>query len=180
MFIEIKPEEGKSLEVYVSYKRRPTNEHYSFSAIIPDIKYCKDNGTGLNCSEEAYVFVISSAVTGHTGVHYIAIRYPEVETESASTGSSKMKNDEVDLRVRRDCGGHGGRQKRSCVGVKDPPTTPPPTPKIVIPQYDNSTDVNYTLSVTAANCLYWSENKQEWTGDGCTVRMSESSGNYSC
>ena len=173
VFVEIKPEAGKALEVYLSYKTRPTVEEYGFTAVVPDIKYCHHNDTGLNCSSDAYIIVVSSAVTGHTGVHYVGIRYPqpEVELETGNVTSSEGEREDEDdtRRMRRDCGTHGGRQKRSCIGVKDPPTTPPPTPKIMIPQYDNSTDVNYTMSVTVTSCLYWSESKQAWIGDGCSV-----------
>lgn len=170
VFVEVKPEDGKSLEVYVSYKTRPTVEEYGFSVIIPNIEYCNDTGTGINCSSEAYVFTVSSALTGHTGVHYVAIRFPEVEKDDATSSEEEGKVDA--LRVRRGCESHGGRQKRACVGVKDPPTTPPPTPKIVIPQYNETTDVNYTMSVTVTSCLYWSEKKQAWTDDGCKVKCS--------
>lgn len=167
VFVEVKPEEGKSLEVYVSYKTRPTVEKYGFVAVIPDINYCNDTGAGLNCSSKAYVIPVSSAVTGNTGVHYVGIRYPETEGSNAVTLEGESDIDA--RRMRRGCESHGGRQKRACIGVKDPPTTPPPTPKIVIPQYNASTDVNYTMSATVANCLYWSEKKQAWTDDGCKV-----------
>jgi hypothetical protein len=59
--------------------------------------------------------------------------------------------------------------KRGCVGVKDPPTTPAPTPLIIIPLYNSSTDVNYTMSVSVTGCLYWSEKKSKWTSEGCKV-----------
>lgn len=167
IFVEVKPEEGKSLEVYVSYKTRPTVDKHSFTAIIPDIDYCNDTETGLNCSSEAHVIAVSSAVTGHIGVHYIGIRYPEPENDNPTPPEGEGDIDA--RRVRRGCESHGGRQKRACIGVKDPPTTPPPTPKIVIPQYNESTDVNYTLSTTVTKCLYWSEKKQAWTDDGCKV-----------
>ena len=168
VFVEVKPEEGKALEVYVNYKTRPTVEKYSFTAIIPNIEYCNDTETGLNCSSEAYVVTVSSAITGHVGVHYVGIRYPEPENDDVS--SEGEGQGEVDTRrVRRGCKSHGGRQKRACIGVKDPPTTPPPTPKIIIPQYNESTDVNYTMSASVVSCLYWSEKKQTWTDDGCKV-----------
>ena len=69
-------------------------------------------------------------------------------------------------RTRRSCFGHG-RERRSCVGVKDPP--PKGVTKTVNPQYDPLTDVNYTFSITQSSCLYWSEDKEKWTSDGCKV-----------
>ena len=167
VFFEVEPEQGKSLEVYVNYKTRPTVEQYVFSAITPNIDYCNETKSGLNCSSEAYVIVVSSAVTGHVGLHYIGIRYPGPEDDNSSSSGQTAQQEA--RRVKRGCEIHGGRQKRACVGVKDPPTTPPPTPKIIIPRYEASTDVNYTISATVTNCLYWSETRQVWTDDGCMV-----------
>lgn len=169
MFVEVKPEDGFSLEIYVRYKSKPTVTEYSFSVIIPKIEFCNWTDATLNCSSEAYKFSISTALTGHVGVHYVGIRYPGPESDA--TPSSKAEVETAAQRVRRGCGSHGGRQKRSCIGVKDPPTTPPPKPQIVIPKYNASTDVNYTMSVTATSCLYWSETKQAWTDYGCRVRL---------
>ena len=78
----------------------------------------------------------------------------------------KNKSSGGNSRQRRSCFGHG-RQKRSCVGVKDPP--PKGVTKTVIPQYDPSTDVNYTMTITQSSCLYWSEDEDKWTSDGCKV-----------
>ena len=69
-------------------------------------------------------------------------------------------------RKRRSCFGHG-RERRSCVGVKDPP--PKGVTTTVVPQYDPNTDVNYTLAITQSSCLYWSEDKEKWTSEGCRV-----------
>ncbi|XP_068682590.1 polycystin-1-like protein 2 [Montipora foliosa] len=178
VFFEVKPEQGKSLEVYVNYKTRPTVEQYVFSAITPNIDYCNETESGLNCSSEAYVIVVSSAVTGHVGLHYIGIRYPGPEDDNSSSPGQTAQPEA--RRVKRGCEIHGGRQKRACVGVKDPPTTPPPTPKIIIPQYEASTDVNYTISATVTNCLYWSETRQVWTDDGCKVGPKTDPGSLHC
>ena len=183
MFVEVKPEDGASLEVYIRYKTKPTVTEYIFSVIIPRIEFCNQTETSFNCSSDSYKFSISSALTGHVGVHYVGIRFPgpesdispSSETEVDTSPSSETEVETVETietrRVRRGCGSHGGRQKRSCIGVKDPPTTPPPAPKLVMPKYNASTDVNYTMSVTATSCLYWSETKQAWTDDGCRVRL---------
>ena len=70
-------------------------------------------------------------------------------------------------RNRRSCFGNG-RERRSCVGVKDPPPTG--VTKLDVPKYDPLTDVNYTFTITQSSCLYWSEDKEKWTSDGCKVR----------
>ena len=81
-------------------------------------------------------------------------------------GIMAIKNSTEHTRNRRSCFGHG-RQKRACVGFKDPP--PKGVTKTVVPQYDPSTDVNYTMTITQSSCLYWSEDKNKWTSDGCKV-----------
>ena len=69
-------------------------------------------------------------------------------------------------REKRSCLGHG-RQRRSCVGFKDPP--PKGFTETVTPQYNPSTDVNYTMTITQSSCLYWSEDRNKWISDGCKV-----------
>ena len=163
VFCEIKPEHGQFFEVFVRAQKKPTPIDYQYRTRVPDFSTCvaDSKGTGYhNCSDNPYEFSITSDVTGKTGVHYIGIMF------------AANKIDKTRGRVARSCGGHGGRQKRSCIGVKDPPTTPPPTAKIIIPQYNASTDVNYTVSVTVTSCLYWSEKKQAWTNEGCSVSNS--------
>lgn len=160
VFFEIQPERGEVFEVFVSAQKKPTPTDYQFKTRVPDFSSCTaySKSTGYhNCSNNPYEISLSSDVTGKTGTHYIGIMF------------AGNKTDQSRSRVSRSCGGHGGRQKRSCIGVKDPPTTPPPSPKIVIPQYNKSTDVNYTMSVTLTSCLYWSEKKQVWTNEGCSV-----------
>ena len=61
----------------------------------------------------------------------------------------------------------GGREKRSCVGFKDPP--PKGYNKTVVPKYDSRTDINFKMALSQSNCLYWSVNEQQWTSDGCKV-----------
>lgn len=61
----------------------------------------------------------------------------------------------------------GSREKRSCVGFKDPP--PKGYNKTVVPQYDSKTDINYKMAISQSNCLYWSVNQERWTSDGCKV-----------
>ena len=169
-FVKIKPLDDNVLEVYISHRVKPTPKNYDYSTIVPDYSTCSEFSkmTGyFNCSSDPYTFSISSRLTGHAGLHFLGIRY--AVNDSVTTSDDVKESAEERARDKRDCGSHSGRQKRSCIGVKDPPTTPPPTPKIIIPQYDINTDVNYTLSVTVSSCMYWSETKQEWTDEGCKV-----------
>lgn len=164
VYLEIKPESGKFFTVLVSPRLKPTPVNYQLQFRVPDFSSCSTlnehityRSENLNCSSDPYKVTLSYQITGKTGVHFIGIIY---------SGSPALN-----IRIARSCGGLGKRQKRGCIGVKDPPTTPPPTPKLVVPQYNESTDVNYTMSVNIASCLYWSDKKQAWTNSGCRVGL---------
>lgn len=163
-FVEIRPENGSHLDVFVNSGFKPTADNYTFATKIPDFSSCKNKSKigHFNCTSNPYAFSVSSNVTGAIGVQYIGIRLA-LEVDNGTL---------IPIRKRtvRSCIDTHGRQKRSCIGVKDPPTTTPPTtPKIRVPQYDKSTDVNYTMTVKMKSCLFWSEVIQTWTGYGCKV-----------
>lgn len=156
-FIEIRPKNNSIFDVFVSSGVKPTPGSYAFKTRIPNFSSCRnyDARTGYsNCTGNPYTFSLSSNVTGDIGVHFIGIRLALDARRSKRSG------------IIRSCKDSHGRQKRSCIGVKDPPT---PTPEIIVPQYDERTDVNYTMSVKMRSCLYWSERKQTWTSEGCKV-----------
>lgn len=163
VMIRVEPSQGKKFEVFVRALQRPLPWQYNYTTIVPDYSSCQsDSSDGarqyINCTADPYMFNVSSKLTGKTGKHFVGIRYLE-------TKSIEMRH-----RLRRDCG-PGRRKKRSCVGVKDPPTMLMPT-RIVIPVYNETTDVNYTLSISSSSCMYWSEKTQNWTDDGCKVNFS--------
>lgn len=164
--VKIEPEDGASLEVYVRHQKKPTPEEYDIKKIVPDYTSCNlsDIGKYINCTDDPFILTLSSAVTGGVGLHYIGVRYIGGQTDGPTEPSDS------NARFRRDCYSHNGRMKRDCVGVKTPPTTLPPVPIIIIPQYNASTDVNYTMSVSVTSCLYWSEKLSKWTSEGCKVR----------
>ncbi|PFX11751.1 Polycystic kidney disease protein 1-like 2, partial [Stylophora pistillata] len=78
------------------------------------------------------------------------------------------------------CKDGGRRKKRSCVGSKDPPPIPTPKPVILLPDFNASTDLNYTLVVSIGSCFYWSEEKEYWTEEGCKIEPEVVSGNIYC
>ena len=163
--VRIFPFGNKSLTLYVRYAQRPTFTNYSFTASVPNYSSCNysvEKGY-TNCSTEPFTVTLSSAKTGHTGLHYVGIANEGLvnQAKSNATAPGHAK------RVRRGCS-HNGRQKRSCVGVKDPPTTPPPI-VIIKPPYNASTDVNYTFEVTMATCQYWNVTANVWSTEGCRV-----------
>ena len=160
-FVEIKPKNNSIFDVFVSGGVKPTPESYTLKTRIPDYSSCKNYDARIgysNCTGNPYIFSLSSNLTGVIGVHFVGIRLA-LEANERTTRSKR--ND-----IKRPCKDSHGRQKRSCIGVKDPPT---PTPEIVVPQYDRRTDVNYTMSVVMRSCLYWSESKQIWISEGCKV-----------
>lgn len=143
--------ETRQLTVYFGLGFKPNASNYSSVVNLPDLSSCQNNATdkSFNCTDD----IQSVKLTGYDpGLYYVGV------TLAVPVA-----------RLRRSCTGTGRRRKRFCVEVKDPPTTPPPTPLIVTPQYNANTDVNYTFSVTMGTCLYWSEEQEMWSSKGCKV-----------
>ena len=170
--VTIKPENKKYVDVYLGLnkKAKPRDGTKYFHKRLPDFSSCSNYSLDIgfyNCSSDPYAIVVTSAVTGGLGLHFVGVRY------SSSSPGTSQKDEEILARKRRDldsdCLSHNGRQKRGCVGVKTPPPTPSPTTRIIVPLYNASTDINYTMSVSVSGCLYWSEEEQKWTSEGCKV-----------
>ena len=142
------------LELFVKFGSRPSVEDFDQNATITFNSMCGNQTHGksneTSCVLETEVKVLPSK----PGLLYVGLLY------------LGAKNSKEHSRERRSCFGHG-RQRRSCVGFKDPP--PKGVTKTVFPQYDPSTDLNYTITITQSSCLYWSEDKNKWTSDGCKV-----------
>ena len=177
VFVKLKPEISTDtpLRVYVSFSDFPTPTNHDFSTIIPDCEKLGDTEVQVDCVNDpkSYVFSFTAFDTGHVGIHYIGIHY-YVKTADDVIGKEERMHSSNDSaikkRIRKSCGDGSGRQKRSCVGVKDPPASPTPAPIVLLPTYNASTDLKYNLSVNIGSCLYWSEDVEKWTDEGCNVR----------
>ena len=91
---------------------------------------------------------------------------------------------ETDYRRRRSvsCEGEGRRVRRSCVIIPPAPPKPTDPPRVVhfqVPDtlgfdgkffFPNQTP-NYNLSMFESSCLYWHEENETWTGEGCKVKL---------
>ena len=157
--IRIVPSNNAKLEIYIRYKARPTPAENNFETVVPDfsscLSYSDDNGF-FDCLSDPYLFTISPTITGHTGTHFIGIRYAVQSSENSTQSNT---------RVKRSCRGASGRKKRSCVEVK-----PPPSPENDLKlQFQNGTDVAYDLYITMGMCMYWSPEDDAWTNRGCKV-----------
>lgn len=174
--IEIVPEEDNILDIFISGGVRPTPDNYSYSTYVPNYTKCKNvtSSTGhqpCNNSISPYRFYISSNLTGTIGDHFVGILFHNNSSNEYNNSSNELTMNDKHLgrHSRSACSSKSGRKKRSCIGVKDPPTTPPPTPEIIKPVYNSTVDANYTMSVSIASCLYWSKQEQQWTNEGCKV-----------
>ena len=136
--------EGTTIEIFVKFGSRPRKVDFDQNFTMVFTSTC-GNQTHSNRScvlKEASVIVVPS----EAGSIYFGLLY------------LGAKNENEHARMRRSCFGHG-RERRSCVGVKDPP--PKGVTRAVVPQYDPTTDTNYSLTVTQSSCLYWSDDKQK-------------------
>ncbi|KAK3725337.1 hypothetical protein QZH41_008953, partial [Actinostola sp. cb2023] len=140
--------------VFVKLRDRPTVDNYDYKTKVPDVSRCQAGQSSNSCSRDPYVNIPGS-VFSNKGTYVIGLLYQESETTEPQA-----------RRVRRSCGGTG-RQKRSCVEIRDPPTTPPPKNVTMIPVYDPARDLNISVSASLSSCLYWSKSLQKWTSDGC-------------
>ena len=146
-------ERGVKVELFVKFGLRPTTDDFDQNFTISFKYIC---ALGKEENETSCSFAKSSVSVVPTSPGFLFV------------GIIASKNSSQHARERRSitCFGHG-RQKRACVGFKDPP--PKGVIQTIIPQYDALTDVNYTMSITQSSCLYWSEDKGKWTSEGCKV-----------
>ena len=147
-----------AVQLFVKFGSRPVIDDFDHNFTISFKSTCVVSAEGNETTclfEKTSVAVVPST----PGRLFVGVLRSQNSTEHAKDSTEHSRG-------RRSCFGHG-RQKRACVGFKDPP--PKGVSKTIVPQYDPSTDVNYTMSITQSSCLYWSEDKDKWTSDGCKV-----------
>ena len=164
IMLEITPQDASmSLFVYMRYGQRPTTQVHDLNATISKKKTCiwtanghDKSGGKPKCSSNGFSPVPIETVAQQPGRYFLGV-------QSYNTSVSSLR------RQKRSCFGNT-RQKRSCVEVKDPPPTPHKSKNLtVVPMYDPVTAKNYTLRVALGSCVYWSEEQEKWTTDGCRV-----------
>ncbi|XP_001640553.3 uncharacterized protein LOC5520843 isoform X2 [Nematostella vectensis] len=194
--VTLKPEAGSYVDVFVKPAVRPSYDQYVFKKKIPDLNACFDSKLSPwnavdGCKRDPFSFDINSKITGAKGLHFIGVRFQPLKgKESSDTELNGMPNlDESSHNariVRRNnqiefsCKSSNGRQKRACVGVKDPPPTPPRPTQVFYPVYDSTTDVNYTLQISMASCVYWDHARGTWSSDGCTIGKQSNTSHVHC
>lgn len=144
------------IEVFIKFGSRPTVEDFDQNFTVAPSMTCRNDslqgsGNQTDCAIEPISLTVVPSEPSKIFVGMLSLG---------------EKNTIEHSRKRRSCFGQG-RERRSCIGVKDPP--PKGFNKTVIPQYDPSTDVNYTMSISQASCLYWSKTEEKWTSEGCKV-----------
>lgn len=151
------PAEGTVIKLFVKFGSRPTMEDsdYNFTILFTStcrkqVDYQQNKSTSCALEERSVTIVPYEPSLLYVGLVLL-----------------DANNVTDHARKRRSCFGHS-REKRSCVGVKEPPSIG--VTKVNVPKYDPLTDVNYTFTITQSSCLYWSEDKEKWTSDGCKVR----------
>ena len=141
------------IEVFVRFGSKPSPSKFDRNYTIflnPSCPYTSERNDD-NCQPEAFNVTI---LPTEERLVYFGLLY---------LGEKNYIDHE---RRKRSCL-RGSREKRSCVGFKDPP--PKGYNKTVVPQYDPMTDVNYKMRISQSNCLYWSVNQERWTSEGCKV-----------
>ena len=154
------------VKVFVKFGSRPTIDSFDHNFTNPFKSSCGNHTSGMQN--------LSSCLPDETSMTLVPPSAGPLYVGILLVGN---KNSNENPRQKRSCFGHG-RQKRACVGFKDPP--PKGVTRTVIPQYDPSTVVNYTMAITQSSCLYWSEEKDKWESEGCKVLYRIISRRYLC
>ncbi|XP_022808986.1 polycystic kidney disease protein 1-like 2 [Stylophora pistillata] len=156
---------GIQIKLFIKFGKRPTIDDFDFNFTLIFTSTC-DNQTDVNSTCQRSVRDKSvTVIPSKSGFLYAGVLFESPKNESQHS------------RQRRSCFGHR-RERRSCVGVKDPP--PKGFLNTVVPKYDPNTDLNYSLTITQSSCLYWSENTEKWTAEGCRVSEDSNTTHLKC
>ena len=163
IMVEIAPtDESVTLFVYMRHSQRPTTQVYDLNATISKQATCiwwntQEKSFGrAKCFSNRFATVPIETVARQPGRYFLGIK-------SDDTSVTSLR------RQKRSCFGNG-RQKRSCVQVKDPPPTPWEGKNVsVLPMYDPAISRNCTMKVALGSCVFWSEEQEKWTAKGCQV-----------
>ena len=105
----------------------------------------------------------------------------EDDSSMAETGSRRRRSSSCENED-ESSESEGRRVRRSCVIIPSPPpklTDPPRVVRFQVPDnlgfdgrffFPNQTP-NYNLSIFESSCLFWNEQKETWTGEGCKVNV---------
>ena len=143
-----------SVTVYFRHGEKPTKDVFDEVVSLAD----KNKTSNSDCqNEDDFDFRNIWLTATKPGDYYIGLL-------------QSNENNAVQSRNRRSLLAESTSQDR-CVTFKDPPPTPPPPSEYVIvkPEYDPEKSVNYSLQMNTIWCAYWSESKEMWTNEGCTV-----------
>ena len=156
-------DETVNLLFYLRYNHRPTSEVYDFNGTVSRNAKCVWRPTAhdkIRETEKECTSVDDAPIqmlVNQRGRYFLSVQ----------SSNNTLKDP---TRKRRSCSVNG-RQKRSCVEVKDSPPTPDRSRnETVIPDYNPINDKNYTMRVALGSCVYWSVKRNMWTADGCEVR----------
>lgn len=179
--VNVKPGSDVEFDLFIRYNEKPTSMEYNFKRRIPDYSSCYHDlhlKKYVNCSMDPYTFSFSAKDSGHTGLHYLGIRYLHSFKNRTKSHTTINATEHLLIRVRKSvkdpCIGVGKRKKRSCAEYKNPPP-PKPAPtykKVVLPDFENLTDISYTLDITSGTCMFWNVEDQQWSREGCKVRKN--------
>ena len=149
---------GAVFEAFVKFGKPPTTDSYDFKLEIPDYSTCttttENTGSLQNRMCENDPYKVFKEPVSEIGDYFVGLM--------AKNASSKQQT-----RKKRSCFGNG-RDKRSCVEVKELPSVVEVSAGSV-PAYDPNKDANYSVAIDLAKCFYWSSAARLWVSDGCKV-----------
>lgn len=143
MQLEIAPEDPNiQLEVFMKFGSRPTIQEHDLNGTVSRNKWCIWRMQGETEAERV------CAANRMNPIQFFAQKPGKYYVEVRFVTSDK-------------------RRTRSGV---TPPTPPQSKTATVVPEYDPSTDQKYSMRVALGSCVYWSDEWQTWTTEGCQVR----------